>query len=461
MDQQNNAPRLIRHLSPLAVWALSFGCSVGWGAFVMPGSYFLPNAGPLGTVIGMAAGAAIMLIFGFNYSFLINRYPDSGGTYSYSKQLFGYDHGLLSAWFMGLVYLAITWANATAIPLIFRNVSENDVLQFGRLYKIAGYDVYLGEILISVAALIVFGLVCLRGIRLTAVVQTVFALLLMGGVVYLFIAVFTSSGTDAANTFDPAFSAESSPLIGILLVVSMAPWAFAGFESVSHTSEEFRFPHKKVLRILVISLAASAAAYILLSVIAASVWPADMPVFFAIRNATGKAGLVILGITAAAGIITGLVGNITAASRLMYSMSRDEMMPRRIGALNRYGAPKYAILFLVAISLPIPFFGRAAIGWIVDVNTIGVAIAYAYTSAAAFKLARSEGRRGVQAVSVLGMAVSVFFLFYFLIPKLTTSLAAESYFMLLLWAVLGFVVFFLLFRRDRQHRMGNSIVIWL
>ena len=29
------ASRLIRRLSPLAVWALSFGCSVGWGAFVM------------------------------------------------------------------------------------------------------------------------------------------------------------------------------------------------------------------------------------------------------------------------------------------------------------------------------------------------------------------------------------------------------------------------------------------
>ena len=40
------------HLSLLAAWALAFGCSVGWGAFVMPGTVFLPNAGSLGSFIG-------------------------------------------------------------------------------------------------------------------------------------------------------------------------------------------------------------------------------------------------------------------------------------------------------------------------------------------------------------------------------------------------------------------------
>ena len=29
---------LSRYLSPVAVWALSFGCAVGWGSFVMPGT---------------------------------------------------------------------------------------------------------------------------------------------------------------------------------------------------------------------------------------------------------------------------------------------------------------------------------------------------------------------------------------------------------------------------------------
>lgn len=34
-----------RYLKPIDVWAIAFGCIVGWGAFVMPGTTFLPMAG--------------------------------------------------------------------------------------------------------------------------------------------------------------------------------------------------------------------------------------------------------------------------------------------------------------------------------------------------------------------------------------------------------------------------------
>ena len=478
MDKQNNT-RLLRKLSPLAVWALSFGCSVGWGSFVMPGTTFLPNAGPLGTAIGISAGALIMVIFGVNYSYLINRYPDSGGTYSYSKNLFGYDHGLLSAWFMGLVYLAITWANATAIPLIFRNIF-GDALQFGYCYTIAGYDVYAGEILLSLAALLVFGFICLRGIKLTAVIQTVLAILLIAAVAFAFIAAFIKRDTSASAALVPLFSKDRSPFIGILLVISMAPWAFAGFESVSHTAEEYKFPHKKILRVLIIGIVTSAAAYIMLSLIAASAQPEGfsnwsdylkgmgslgvvkgMPTLYGVYSSLGSFGLVIIGVAAAAAIITGLVGNITAASRLMYSMSRDDMLPERFGRLNRFGSPYAAIIFIVAMSLPIPFFGRSAISWIVDVNTIGVTVAYAYTSAAAFRQAKLDNKRGMKTLGISGIVISAFFLIYFLTPKLATSFSVESYLILMLWAVLGFVLFYLLFRRDRFRRMGKSIVIWV
>ncbi|MBQ9413051.1 MAG: hypothetical protein IJU29_08165 [Oscillospiraceae bacterium] len=88
---------LKRYLSPLNVWALSLGCAVGWGAFVMPGTTFLPLAGPVGTAVGMVIGAAIMLVIGVNYHYLMNRYPDAGGTLTYSVRAFGFDHGLLSA----------------------------------------------------------------------------------------------------------------------------------------------------------------------------------------------------------------------------------------------------------------------------------------------------------------------------------------------------------------------------
>ena len=89
-------------LTALGAWALAFGCSVGRGAFMMPGSTFLPAAGPLGTVLGLGLGAVVMLLLAMNYHFLMNHSPEKGGTYAYSRSSFGYDHGYLTAWFLGL-----------------------------------------------------------------------------------------------------------------------------------------------------------------------------------------------------------------------------------------------------------------------------------------------------------------------------------------------------------------------
>ena len=49
-------------ISSLAAWAMAFGCAVGWGSFVMPGTTFLPIAGPAGTALGVLIGALVMLI---------------------------------------------------------------------------------------------------------------------------------------------------------------------------------------------------------------------------------------------------------------------------------------------------------------------------------------------------------------------------------------------------------------
>ncbi len=480
-DTPETSTRLLRTLSPLAIWALSFGCSVGWGAFVMPGTTFLPIAGPLGTVLGIAAGAAVMLIIGVNYHYLMNRYPDAGGTFTYTKLVFGYDHGFLSAWFLGLVYLAIIWANATAIPLIFRSLF-GDLLRFGFHYVIAGFDVYLGEILISLAAILFFGFLCLRGSRWSARVQIAAALLLLIGVVVAFAAVFLKTDEAAIPDLRPLFSPEHSPLTGTLFIVFLAPWAYAGFESVSHSAEEFRFSPKKSLGILIAALFTAAAAYLLLALIGASAQPEDSfgwvtylrklgdyggvegnPVFFGIFSAIGRPGLIVLGVAAACGIITGLIGNMTAASRMIYSMARDDLLPAPMARLNSRGVPANAVLFLVIVSLPIPFLGRSATSWIIDVNTIGVTVAYAYTSCAALKEAVKERKTSMELMGGLGLLVSLFFLLYFLIPNLSSvsALSTESYLILMSWCLLGFIVFNFLFNRDKARRMGNSTATWI
>ena len=135
------------YLSALGAWALAFGCSVGWGAFVMPGNTFLPIAGPIGTAIGIVAGALVMLILGVNYHYLMNRFPDGGGTYTYTKLSFGHDQGFLCAWFLILTYIAIIWANATALPLIARTLFAPAELSISSVTAIFGVPVVIWMLL--------------------------------------------------------------------------------------------------------------------------------------------------------------------------------------------------------------------------------------------------------------------------------------------------------------------------
>ena len=190
------------YLSLAGAWALAFGCSVGWGAFVMPGTTFLPVAGPLGTAIGLGLGALVMMILGANYHYLMNRYPDGGGVYTYTKKCFGYDHGFLSAWFLILTYIAIIWANASALPLIARTLLGN-TFQFGFTYEIAGFRVWFGEILLAVASLALGALVCLKR-RLAAQAQIWFAAGLLLAVIVGFIG--AGAGRLGPENFQPAFS---------------------------------------------------------------------------------------------------------------------------------------------------------------------------------------------------------------------------------------------------------------
>ena len=153
------------------VWALALGCIIGWGAFVMPGNTFLPSAGPLGTALAMGIAALVMIVIAFNYNYMIVKYPVAGGDFTYTKETFGPNHAFLCAWFLSLSFLTIVPLNATALALIGRNLMNN-VFQFGFHYEVAGYQVYLGEILLAVAALVLFAVLSIRDVKFSGVFQT-------------------------------------------------------------------------------------------------------------------------------------------------------------------------------------------------------------------------------------------------------------------------------------------------
>ncbi len=474
---------LPRHLSALNAWALSLGCAVGWGAFIMPASTFLPVAGPWGTAIGLVLGTLLMLVIARNYHYMIQRYPDTGGTFTYTKNVFGYDHAFIATWFFWLTYAAILWANAANVALLGR-VFLGRIFQFGFHYRLWNYDIYIGEILLVIAALALFALFSIRARRFTVRLLTLAAVILCAGVAILFAGVYSGS---TVTDFSPAFASGSAPPVQILRIMAMAPWAFAGFEVVSHAAGEAKYPARKSFFIMAAAVVSGGLLYLLLAFIALmarphgfSDWPAyfgsleqldgltAMPVFYAIQDTLGSAGLSVLALTIAAALTTSLIGLYFATSRILYALAKDNLLPawlmrRDPGTLNRDGVPAAAILVMLVISLPLPFIGRAALGWIVDVNTVGATLAYAYTSACAYAAARDEDNTAMRWCGGTGAAVSLALCFILMLPNLwgLGALATESYFILTTWSVLGFLFFRLVFEHDKQDRLGKSTIAWM
>ena len=174
-----------QNLNGISVWALAFGCVIGWGSFVMPGTKFLPDSGPLGTTIGIIISALIVLFACANYSYLMSRNPKPGGSYTFTRGILGEDHAFLAAWLLEIAYISLLWANATAVILLFRYIFGN-ALQWGFLYRFVGYDVYLGEVFITILILFVFGLIDCFWKKITNIIRVLFGIIMFASVVVLF-----------------------------------------------------------------------------------------------------------------------------------------------------------------------------------------------------------------------------------------------------------------------------------
>ncbi len=472
--------RLSPYIGRAGAWALSLGTAIGWGSLVVTSTAYLSQAGPAGSIAGLLIGAAIMLVIARNYHYMINAFPDAGGGYAYAKETFGYDHGFLLSWFLILTYAAILWANATSLPL-FARYFIGDVFRKGMLYTIFGYDVYLGEALLTFAGLLITMLLCTSHRRFTISIMVFFSAVLTVCISAAFIG--TIAGHSSAGTgFDPAFIPDKSSLSQIVRIACISPWAFIGFENISHSSEEFTFPRTKVFSIMAAAVAVAAALYIFVLLMSVSAYPPQygswleyindlgslsgiegLPAFYAAYRCMGTTGVTLL-VTALFGLIaTSLIGNTIALSRLLYALAKDSIIHPGFAVVNNRHIPSKALWLIMLLSLPVPFLGRTAIGWIVDVTTIGATLIYFLVSASAVKIADIRNDKTERITGRAGAVFMLLFGAYLLIPNFFTagSIEKETFFLFVVWGILGFIFFRIILKRDSEKRFGKSLIVWI
>lgn len=460
--------RMAKTLKPRWVFAIALGSAVGWGAFILPTDW-LAMGGPLGTLAGFSIGAGLMLVIAVSYGFLIRTFPVSGGELAYALIGYGRVHAFFAGWFLTLGYVCIVALNASALALLFRKIMPS-VIEQGYLYTVAGWDVYLPEIIISVTALVVFAVLNIRGTALSGRVQYWACVLMIIAVTAIIISVIASPTTHFGN-MSPALPDGVSPVAAIVAIVAIAPWAFIGFDNVPQAAEEFDFSPSKALRLIVLAIVTAAALYMamIVSVSMAEPWQAlansgsAWGTAEAVTGVIGGSGLLLLAIAITMGVSTGLNGFYVSASRVLMAMGRAQMIPPIFARLHsKHKTPYVGIIAVLIVCLISPWFGRAALTWVVDMSSIGVTIAYLYTCLCAFRIFRpTHEARDPKALpgmysttkkvlSGVGAVIAIVFMLLLLIPGSPGALGPQSLIALAVWIVIGVVFFLSRIRHNRK-----------
>ena len=341
------APSLMRTIGPAQMALYGLGSMLGAGIYGLIGK----AAGQAGNAVWLSFVVALVaaLLTAFSYASLGSRYPRAAGAAYVTERAYGFP--LLSF----MVGLALVCSGLTSIATQSQVFAANIAALFG-LESIPLSWLALGFLLILT------GLV-FRGIRELMWVNVLCTLIEAGGLVIVIVAGASYWGSvDYLET--PTLPGSDHAALLVMQAAVLAFFAFIGFEDMINVAEETRDPERTVPLGLILAMAAAAVLYIAVAVTAVSVVPwqelaeAPGPITAVMeRAAPSVPPLLFTVITLFAVANTALVNYVTA-SRLLYGMARQGLLPQRLGNVHAARrTPHLAVAALFLVLAPLALLG--------------------------------------------------------------------------------------------------------
>lgn len=180
---------------------------------------------------------------------------------------------------------------------------------------------------------------------------------------------------------EPLFAGGTAGLISVLVAT---PFLFVGFDVVPQSAEEVNLEYRKIGQVLLVSVFMAIFWYVMIMVTIGSSLPVDVLGASELAAADGMAALwsspmmgQVLVLGGIAGLLTSWNGFLIGASRLLYAMARTGMLPAWFAKLHpTFRSPANAILFIGALSMIAPFFGRKTLVWLVNAGGLAIILAW-------------------------------------------------------------------------------------
>jgi APA family basic amino acid/polyamine antiporter len=391
-DTENESHRLRRALGPFDLVAIGIGCIIGVGIFVLPGVEAATHAGP-GIILSFAIAASACACAALCYAELAAMIPVSGSAYTYGYATLGELLAWIIGWDLVLEYMvgaslvSIGWS-AYLVNLIDRLIEPFGMV-LPHTWTAAPWGPNPG--IVNLPAVLIVGvltLLLIRGIRESSRVNLVMVVVKM--VVILAFVGLTVWYIEPAN-WKPFMPFGFS---GVMTAAAIVFLAYVGFDAVSTTAEEARNPQRDMPIGIMGSLIVATVLYMAVAAIMTGVVPyqklgvAD-PVALVLNTLEMPWASAMVSVGALAGITSVLLVLLLAQPRILFSMSRDGLLPPALSRVH----PRFRTPYLTTIATGAIVALASAltpINVVAELCSIGTLFAFMIVSAGVIVLRRTR-----------------------------------------------------------------------
>jgi amino acid transporter len=348
-------PSLHRVMGPWLLLLFIVGDILGTGIYALTGQV----AGQVGGIVWLPflIAFAVALVTAFSYLELVTKYPRAAGAALYTHKAFGIHFVTF------IVAFAVMCSGITSASTASRAFAANLVQAFS-LDLSGGIGITaIGLVFMGVVAAVNF-----RGVGESVKANVVLTCIELTGLLIIICIGFWAIGLgqgDVSRVMEVR-TTEGGLVWPVIAATTLAFFAMVGFEDSVNMVEECKDPSRNFPRVLLAGLVITGVIYVLVSISAITlVSPerlaqGETPLLQVVQAGAPGFPIWIFGFITMFAVANSALINMLMASRLIYGMSREHVLPRIFGRVHAgRRTPYVAIAFttLLAFAL-ITFVGE-------------------------------------------------------------------------------------------------------
>ena len=370
------------------------GVTIGAGIFALIGEVFAMSGDHI--VYAFLLAGLVAGITGYSYVLLASVYPRAAGEAVFVKL----GMGALAGRIAGYLVVVVAVTSAAVIALAFGQYVQT-ILPI--------------PVTVSFVCIIVLlTLIAMMGVRESVAFAAVITVLEVGTLLLVAATgwpVLVGDFTQRLLVPPPSIAGWSSVAAGAFL----AFFAFIGFEDIENMAEETKHAERNVPYAIILTLVISMVLYILLALIFASMpnrealAASKAPIAELFASATGRSGAIIATMAAIA-MINGVLVQIMMASRVIYGMSREQLLPEFLGHVHV--ARQTPVIATLLVSGAVLFLGLAVpLRELAELTSLAMLLVFAAVNLSLFLIGRSPGAapklRRWRLWGIMGMTIAL------------------------------------------------------